>query len=415
MYIIISIIVLLIGAIMYYNLEIMFSQTMQAEDIYKIKIMFVLLVFNIAFTFPMSIWGGIITAYEKFIFQKMLNLARVILNPLCMMLLLLMGYRAIALVVVTTFFNVVTLLANAIYCKHKLHVRFVFGRFQLGFFKEVFAYSFWIFLSAIVDRLYWSSGQFILGIYISAVEIAIFAVAIQIQAFYGSFSFAISNVLLPKIVGIVVNNKGTKEISDFFTRMGRVLFYPMALLLFGFILFGRQFVILWAGKNYDPAFYMTLCFIVPELFTAIQQTGYSVLQAQNKVKYRSVLMLVVSVIAVVLCIPLTRMFGGLGCAIGIGGGLFVGNVVLLNIYYHRVAGLDMVLFWKNIIKMIFFPVSITIAYWIVLQLFPPSSILFYCLHVIVFTSLYIIGSILLNFNEYEKELLLIPIVSKFRK
>ena len=160
---------------------------------------------------------------------------------------------------------------------------------------------------------------------------------------------------------------------------------------------------------------MALCFIVPELFTAVQQMGYSVLQAQNKVKYRSILMLVVSVIAVVLCIPLTKKFGGLGCAFGIGLGLLVGNVIIINFYYHRVAGLDMKLFWNNIVKMLFFPVSITIIYWIVLQLFPPLSFFIYCLHIFIFASLYILGSILLNFNEYEKELLLKPIVSKFRK
>ena len=155
-YCIISLVAIVIGTILYANIDNLFDTTMTSDDLYKIKIMLLLMIANIAFTFPMSIWGGVITAYEKFVFQKMLNLSRVILNPLCMIVLLMMGYKAIALVVVTTLFNVITLILNAIYCRNKLKIKIRFGELDIGYFKEVFAFSVWIFLCAIVDRLYWS-------------------------------------------------------------------------------------------------------------------------------------------------------------------------------------------------------------------------------------------------------------------
>lgn len=97
-------------------------------------------------------------------FQKLINIARTLLNPLVMVGLLFWGYKAVALVVVTTIFNVLTLSINYIYCKRKLRVKLYFKRFKWGFLKEVSIYSFWIFLNAIMDRIFWSSGQFILGI-----------------------------------------------------------------------------------------------------------------------------------------------------------------------------------------------------------------------------------------------------------
>lgn len=45
-----------------------------------------------------------------------------------------------------------------------------------------------------MDRIYWSSGQFILGMYKGAVAVAVYAVAIQLQGIYMSFSTAISGV-----------------------------------------------------------------------------------------------------------------------------------------------------------------------------------------------------------------------------
>ena len=145
------------------------------------------MVFNLAFTFPMSIWGSIITAYENFVFQKLVGIVRIILNPLVMIAMLLIGYRAIGMVVVTTIFNVVTLLINYWYCKKRLKIQVCFGHFQWGFFKEVSVYSFWIFLNAIMDRIYWSTGQFVLGMFKGAATVAIYAIAVQLYSLYIGF------------------------------------------------------------------------------------------------------------------------------------------------------------------------------------------------------------------------------------
>ena len=181
LYIGISVLVLLFGGFLLYNVEALFDRTMDDMELYKIRVMMSLMVFNLAFTFPMSIWGAIIIAYEKFVFTKTVNIVRIILNPVVMVVMLYMGYRAIGMVVVTTIFNIVTLLINWWYCKNKLHVKVSFGKFKWGFFKEVSIYSFWIFLNAIMDRIYWSTGQFVLGMFCGAAIVAIYSVSIIVK------------------------------------------------------------------------------------------------------------------------------------------------------------------------------------------------------------------------------------------
>ena len=84
LYVVIGIVAFAAGLILYFNTDSMFSNTMDEEEMYKINVMMLLMVFNIAFTFPMSIWGAIITAYENFVFQKMVGIVRIILNPAVM-------------------------------------------------------------------------------------------------------------------------------------------------------------------------------------------------------------------------------------------------------------------------------------------------------------------------------------------
>lgn len=54
-----------------------------------------------------------------------------------------------------------------------------------------------------MDRIYWSTGQFVLGMFKGAAVVAVYAVAIQLQAIYMGFSTAISGVFLPKVTAMV--------------------------------------------------------------------------------------------------------------------------------------------------------------------------------------------------------------------
>ena len=101
-YSIIGIIAGVIGVIIWLNADTLFANSMSIEEISKAKILLGILTFNLIITFPLSVFSSIITAYEKFVFAKVLNLARIILNPIIMIILLSMGYKSVALVVLTT-------------------------------------------------------------------------------------------------------------------------------------------------------------------------------------------------------------------------------------------------------------------------------------------------------------------------
>ena len=200
----ISIITLLIGSILYLNAESIFDASLTTNELERTKTILLLMIFNLAITFPFSLFSSIITAYEHFLFQKMTTIVRIILNTATMIVLLNVGYKAIAMVVVTTIFNILTLGINLWYCKHYLKIKLIFFKFQWTFLKEVSIYSFWIFLNAIMDCIYWSSGQIILGAIAGTTVVAVYAIAIQLQTFYMNFSTAINGVFLPKMTALVV-------------------------------------------------------------------------------------------------------------------------------------------------------------------------------------------------------------------
>ena len=371
LYLVIGIIAFGIGLGLYFNVGTLFGDTMTAVELDRARIMMLLLVANLAFTFPMSIWGSIIQAYEDFVFQKSLNIFRIILNTAVMICLLHFGYKAVAMVVVQTIFNVLTLVLNFIYCRRKLniHIYFRFKHFHWGFLKEVALYSFWIFLNAIMDRVYWSTGQFVLGAIVGTAAVAVFAIAIQLEGMYMQFSTAISSVFLPKVTAMVATNRSRKEISDLFIRTGRMQYIVLAYILSGFIIFGRQFIELWAGAGYSDAYIISLLFFIPLTVPLIQNLGITILQARNEMKFRSVLYIIIALVSLAMQIVLTRFFGGIGCAMGVSGALIVGQILIMNVYYRRRQDLDIKTFWKEISKMSIIPIVLIFSSMLVIRHF----------------------------------------------
>lgn len=417
LYIGIGVIAMIAGSVLSLNVENMFSRAMTDTEVYRTRIMLWLMTFNLAFTFPMSIWGSIMSAYERFVFQRIVSIIRSVLNPVVMILLLVIGYKAIAMVVVTTIFNVATLLINWWYCKYRLTIKVRFAKFKWGFLKEVSIYSFWIFLNAIMDRIYWSTGQFVLGIYKGSVAIAIYAVAIQLESMYMMFSTAISGVFLPKVTSMVTNGVSTEDMSDLFIRTGRIQYIIMAFILSAFIVFGKPFLLLWAGNAYCDAYYICLMFFIPLTVPLIQNLGIIILQARNSMRFRSLLYIFIALASLGLSILLAKPYGVYGCAFATSLALLIGQVIIMNIYYHYKQSLNMLKFWKEIIKMSIVPMVL-----VTIGLFITNSPLFYTISLtkflavgLLFTIIYGVTFWLFSMNKYEKKLIVQPFKKIFKR
>lgn len=416
LYLVIGVLAFIAGIGLYFNVDNLFGDTMTGVELNHARIMMLILVFNISFSFPMSIFGSIMNAYERFVFPKVINIIRIVLNTSVIIVLLSVGYKAVAMVIVQTIFNVLTLIINYIYCKRKLHIQIKFGRFQFAFLREVFIYSLWIFINAIVDRVYWSTGQLVLGAVAGTVAVSIFAVSIQLQGIYLQFSTAISNVFLPKVTGMVAINDDRKQISDLFIRTGRIQNIIMSLILFGFIVFGQQFINLWAGEEYSSAYYMTIAFFISLYTPLIQNLGITILQARNQMKFRSLLYIVIVFLALAAEIIFAKLWGGLGCAIAVAGALFLGQGLIMNIYYKIKQGIDIHKFWKEIIKMNIVPITISLVFFYLTRyVFDTKSWTALALGIIAYILVYMPFYYKFSMNEYERNLLSGPIIRIIRK
>ncbi|WP_155590315.1 oligosaccharide flippase family protein [Lysinibacillus cavernae] len=343
---------LLIGFLLFSQVDIIFGQSLTGEQLEKAKIMGFIMTISLAMQFPLGVFTSILQAYEKFIFIKLTTLLQVIVQPLTMLFFLLQGTDAVTLIYIIAIYNILFLAVDAIYCIKVLSIKFTFTLKNTALIKEIFIYSFFIFITVIVDKIYWQTDQVLLGILKGTEDVAIYAVAIQIVLIFMSLALAISGLFLPRISMLVTKEEGLVEINQLFIKVGAIQFLVVGYILGGFFLYGQEFLLLWLGKDFMAIYSIVLIIMAPFTIDLIQNLGLNVLKAKNLFKFRTILLIIVAVTNICVSIPAIYFYGKIGTAVITACSLFIGNVVIMNIYYHKKIGLDIFGFWRTISKLV---------------------------------------------------------------
>jgi len=415
-YFVIAIITILLGIIAYFNLDVIFGSSLSEVELNKASIMLIICILGTAISFPLSIFNSYVLANEKFVFLKVVNLLRILFYPIIIIPLLLLGFKSIAMIGVYTLLNLLSHISYAIYAIKKLKMQLTFKIKNIDFsiFKEIISYSFFIFLNIIVDTVFNNTDQVILGAVSGTVAVSIYAVANQIKTANSSFSTAISGLFLPKITKLITLNK-KEEVNEIFIKVSKIQLYIMLLILSGFFIFGKSFIMLWVGEDYIDSYYIALLLIGFSIVPLTQNIGVSILQAMNKHKFRSVMYILIAVLNVVVSIPLARVYGGIGAAAGSALANVLGQYITMNIYYYKVAKLDIPLYWKNFIKISLPVIIISVLITLKLNTLSLNWISFTML-VFVYTGIYAIYIFLFHMDKEEKNMLkILKMRSKRRK
>ena len=393
-----------ISIYIYIKIPSFFSSKFNSQELIKTRQVFLIMMVNIALSFPLSVFSTNIISREKFLYQKGLGLLKVILVPILGILLMINGF---GLVIVTISTVVITLLISIfdIVYALKLGMKIKINNFDFKILKEIFHYSFYIFLNIIIDRVYWGTDKIIIGKYVGIVAVGIYSIASIFNQLYMNFSTAISGVLFPKINRLIIEGK-EKELSDLFIKIGRLQYILLGLISSGFILFGKDFIYLWLGNGYSEVYTIALWIMLPLTIPLIQNTGIAIVQAKNMHQFRSVVYSIIAVLNVISSILLVNKYGAIGCAIATGISFTIGNIIIMNVYYYKRVQLDIPLFWKNILKMTL-PILITVILGSTLnKISIKITYTEFIIKIFVYSLIYFILLFIFGLNIYEKKIIL---------
>jgi len=366
-YTVISAIIVVCGLVMYFNLESIFNK-LTPDQMGKAKLMFAILIFNLAITLPGGAFTAICSAYEKFVFPRTLNIIKYLSRSVLVVGLLFMGGDSVAIVMLDTVLNIVVIGLGAYYVFRNLKVSFRLHRFEMPLVTEIFSYSIWIFIFAMVGQFQWQSGQIILGMVpvpemrnipnAITTAVAIYGVGITLGTYYGAFSTAISGVFLPRATQMTVLEASRDELTTMMIKIGRFSLISLLPILGGFLLYGRQFVQLWVGDTYAPSWMIAVIIMFSYTLPLVQSFANSMLEARKKFRFKAITYISLIVLGTAIGAYLLPRFGFLGLICGSTGGWILSQIIM-NFYYQKVMHLDIGRFFAALLHRLL-PVFIVI-------------------------------------------------------
>ncbi|MBQ8742072.1 MAG: oligosaccharide flippase family protein [Clostridia bacterium] len=420
---VIGIVALLCGLFLSFNLKLVFDSGLTRAEYSIARTLMLILTVNLAISFPMSVFGNIISAHEKFVWQKLIGIGKTVFGPLSNMVLLLLGYRSVAIVTASV---IISLIVDVIYLFIVLKLlgqKFRFGIPEKGMFAGLVSYTVFIALNIVVDQINSNVDKVLIARYKGATAVSVYSVGYSLSHYYHLFSTSVSGVFFP-LIHKMVNNfrddtaKLREALTNLFVRVGRIQFQILALLCTGVIFFGKPFIHYWAGSGYDDSYYIALILIIPYTVPYIQNLGVEIQRAENNHRFRSIIYTVMAVINFALSIYLCQLYGAIGSAIGTGISIVIANGIIMNIFYHKKCYIDIILFWKNILRIslgLILPCAFGIILNLTLDLY---NIVLLFVGIAAYTAVYALSMWFFAMNDYEKDLIRRPlkkILSLFRR
>lgn len=401
---IISIASFIIGIILVFNLHIWYGASLSNEELNVMKIIVFLMVCNMSISFSSTPDVSIVSTHEKFIFLQSMNILSTCIMPLFNLVALILGFASIGMAISSLLIQLLIKFSYTFYVKKSMKLSPKYEKIEISFIKEIFNFSFWIFLSNLVGQLYNSTDTVMIGAIpaLATVGVAVYNIGATFNSIVFSLTTGVSSLLTPKTNKMVFGGATNEELTDFASRIGRIQCYIICLIVSGFICFGQPFISFYAGAGYEESYWVAVFMMIPNMIPLVQSVCLSIIVAQNKHKFRSIVYLGIAITNVIGTWLLIQRLGVVGAALMTGISLVFGQGLVMNWYYQKVIKLDMFGFWKKMI-----PIYTLSLVMVILTVIISKFINFYnlanlLLGIIIYTVVYCIVNYFFIMNSYEK-------------
>lgn len=414
---VIAVLALVIGTILTMNLHVWYANSLSPGELGRMKILVLLMVCNMALGFSQSPYQSLVTSHEKYLFYQCMNFMLTTITPIMNLAALYMGAASVGMAVVSLLITVIVRIAYQIYIRSAMKVKPRFNRMPVHALKEILAFSFWIFVANIVGQLYNATDTVMIGALpaLGTAAVAVYNIGNTFNSITLSLTTGISNLLAPKTNKMVFRGASAAELTDLAIRVGRIQGYIMCLIVFGFICFGRPFIHFYAGEGYEASYWVAVLVMIPNMVPLLQSVCLSIITAQNKHKFRSLVYLGIAIANVVGTWFMMQRFGVVGAAFMTGLALLAGNGLVMNWYYSRKIGLEIGRFWRSIGKLLPIPAVLCALTLLVSRFVDFYSLPVLLIGIAAYTAVYALLNWLFVMNEYERDIVRLPLIRLFGK
>ncbi|MDR0822146.1 MAG: oligosaccharide flippase family protein [Oscillospiraceae bacterium] len=404
-----AVIMAAVGVAIALNTEFVLGVGATAAEIALTKKLMLVLSALVALNTLNGMFLGIFTARERFVFVKSIALFDILVRTALLFPVLYFGGDAVDVVLV--WLGVVTVELVCYVVKNvSLGVKFRFSNFDWRLLREILGFTFFILLKTMVDVLIWRIGSVLVTRYRGAEHNAVFGIGLSFYAMYQQLGLLLSGFLIPAINRLTASKKenAAEMQTELMLKVGRLQFFICSFVITAFAFFGRAFIADYAGEGYEGSYVISLLMMISMLLPFCMQLAEQTAVSKNLHRKMTVGYTLFAVATLAISIPLTKLYGEIGAAVGLSIGVVASYNIYQIVYSHKVVGMNMKSWGRSLLSCLPSFVIPCIVGALIMLFGGINKIAAFIPFAVLYTAVYWASVWFIGMKDYERNLFLVP-------
>ena len=271
---------------------------------------------RIALAFPMSVFGAVTTARQRFALTGRIAIVLTLLQGGATFLVLRAGYGLIPLVAATTAIGIAGYVAYAAAARATFPaMRLTVSSFSPQQVREVTSFSLYLFLISIAVHVGTSVDNLIIGAYLGTSAIAVYTVAVRLSEYQRQLCGQFGGFLFPLVVRFDAN-RDIDSLRATLIDGTRIAFGLACGVALGLLTFGREVIRLWMGPGFSESTFPLYVLSLAAVVMVAQGPSGTILLATGRHRLVAGASILEILLNVGFSIALVSGFGLTGVAVG---------------------------------------------------------------------------------------------------
>lgn len=340
-------VILAVAVVFYCNIGSIYAATLDAGQIRHAREIFAFVTVYLLGSFLMQTLNGVILAHEHYWFASVQNLCRTILRTALLVGLLWLNRSALVIAQVDAALSLVLLAISGLFVIRRLRLGLGFGQMDPVIARTAAPLCLALFLQTIVNQANNNVDKFLIGIMLSPESVSLYSVAMYVFSIFSSLTTIPISMFAPEVVKAVQRDASPAGWLQSLVPPCRMTAIIGGLIYFGFIAMGKPFVALVYGEQYMLAWVIAIIVMTPMYLNMVTGVLINVLDALNKRMIRSVTLTITTAANIALTVVWLDLWGEVGAALATALCTFIGQVLLMNLYYGKKLKIDVVYLYRQ--------------------------------------------------------------------
>ncbi|HPU30402.1 MAG TPA: MATE family efflux transporter [Syntrophorhabdaceae bacterium] len=278
--------------------------------------LFIIASVSAIFVWPLSAFRGTIEGLNLWNIEAIINMLVQILNGLSAYAIFSKGYGIIHFFISSQLLTIIGNIAFFVISKKRTGLNLIFPYVNINTFKHIFNFSFFMFLSSLLNLFLFQIHNIIIGSFLSMSKVTIYAVAHNIQNYFRYINSTLGGP--PWTVASEMEGRGDidgqRKLLFKGTKYITAIFIPMVLIVF---FFAEPFIKYWMGPGFEESVLPTKIIVLFWVFNGTLEMASGMLSAKGIVKKPLYIHICVAITNIIIGISLIQYIDINAIALGL--------------------------------------------------------------------------------------------------